>query len=219
MIRTIALLLFAAMSSGSYAQTYTLPIANQDEFLDNTSNYMFSVTVGRLFPFNKESESNIKPGFGFRLGYAERRITFDDNVVFTDDNGELAMTVNDNPDIEYPNSFFRRGFTRLEGEYFRIGGSLGFIIADNLQISGGINADFRAASKFRNKFFENDDRMRTKLKGNHLLQLNGQQFAWVVQAGFQGISLSYEMSLNPFFAEAWGLDSYRFSSFGVVYGF
>ena len=210
-------LLFAVLSGALSAQTYTLPISSPDDFLDQTQTYMFSVTMGKLFPLIDEGK--VRPGAGFRIGYAERRIRFENEVIFTDDNGTLVMTVNDDPNIEYPTGFFRRGFSRLEGEYVRIGGSIGLLLGEFLQISTGLNADFRTASKYRNKFFDQGERMRTKLKGNDLLQLNGQQIAWVAQIGTESMSFSYEISLNAFFKDSWGLDQFRYQSFGVVYGF
>ena len=197
-------------------QTFSLPIQDEEAFMGNVRSYVESFTVGRLFPLKEEGK--VRPGAGFRIGYAERSLFFRDHLIAEDQNGSLLLQFNDDPTREYPNELFRRGFTRVRGEYFRIGGSVGLVFGKMFQVSTGLNVDFRTASNYKNRWFENDERMVAKLKGNDLLQLNGQQFAWVAQVGLQGLSLSYEISLNPFFKSAWGLE-HRFQSFGMVYGF
>lgn len=201
---------------GLSAQEYSLPISDQDAFLGETRTYIESITIGKLFPLT--STGKVRPGAGFRIGYSERNMTFENDMIFEDQNGILSFRVNDDPSIEYPNRVFRRGFTRLRGGYFRIGGSLGFLIRDLLQISTGINADFRVLSNYKNKSYVNDSKVVQKLKGNDILQLNGQQYSWVVQVGFESLSVCYELSFNNFFKDTWGMD-YQYSAFGVVYGF
>lgn len=198
------------------AQQFSRPISDQDAFLSNTTNLIESVTIGKLFALT--DSGIVQPGVGFRIGYSERNITFQDNMIFEDQSGDLGFRVNDDPAIEYPGRLFRRGYTRLRGGYFRLGGSAGFLIKDIFQVSTGINADFRVLSNYKNKSFVNDSKVVQELKGNDILQLNGQQYSWVIQAGFQGLSVSYEISFNDFFQDSWGLE-YQFSSFGVVYGF
>lgn len=198
------------------AQEYSFPVQDQDAFLSNTSTFIESVTIGKLFPLIEDGK--VRPGAGFRIGYSERDMVFQDDMIFESNNGELAFRVNDDPDVEYPDRLFRRGYTRLRGGYFRIGGSVGFLIGNLFQVSSGINADFRMTSSYKDKSYVNDSKVVQRLKGNDILQLNGQQYSWVVQAGFQGLSVCYEMSFNNFFKDEWGLD-YQYSAFGLVYGF
>ncbi len=210
------LFMVAFVPMTSFAQEFSLPISDQDAFLSEARPFIESITIGQLFPLKKEGK--VRPGAGFRVGYAERKINFDNDMIFANQNGDLVMNVNDDPTLDYENRFLRRGLTRLRGEYIRVGGSFGLLLGKMLHLSTGMNADFRIRSVYHNRYFVGDDRMREKLTGNDLLQLNNTQFSWVTQFGFQGLSVSYEISLNPFFADAWGLD-YQFQSFGIVYGF
>lgn len=231
------LILFSLLcfsTAGLFAQEYRLPISDQDAFLGNTSTFIESLTIGQLVPVSKlkhnpffgrdsvvsdwESKKKIEPGVGLRIGYSWRDMSFDDNMIFEDENGDLLMQVNDDPTVLYPSRLFRNGYTRLRGGYFRIGAGVGLVLFNAFQISTGLNVDLRVFSQYKNKAFVDDNKVVNKLKGNELLQLNGQQYSWVIQGGFQGLSFCYEMSLNDFFKESWGLD-YQFSSFGVVYGF
>lgn len=198
------------------AQEFSFPIQDQEAFLSDTRTFVESATIGKLFPLTDSGK--VKPGIGFRIGYAERNVTFRNDMIFESANGDLAFRVNDDPTIEYPDRLIRRGYTRLRGGYFRIGGSAGFLIGELFQISTGINADFRVLSNYKNKSYVNNSKVVEKLKGNDILQLNGQQYSWVVQAGFQGLSISYEVSFNNFFQDSWGLD-YQYSGLGLVYGF
>ncbi len=209
----IALLAMPLLLAG---QPFSLPIQDEEAFMGNVRSYVESVTLGQLFPLKEEGK--VRPGAGFRIGYVERNLIFRDNLIAEDQNGSLLLQFNDDPAKEYPNELFRRGFTRVRGEYFRVGGSVGLLFGKFFQVSTGLNVDFRTTSKYKNRWFEDDVRMVSKLKGNDLLRLNGQQFAWVAQVGLQGFSVCYEISLNRFFRPSWGLE-HRFQSFGVVYGF
>lgn len=198
------------------AQEFSRPISDQNAFLGDTRPFIESITIGKLFPLTDSGK--VKPGVGFRIGYSERNLTFRNDMIFESANGDLGFRVNDDPTIEYPDRLFRRGYTRVRGGYFRIGGSVGFLLGELFQVSTGINADFRVSSNYKNKSYVNDSKVVQEVKGNDILELNGQQYSWVVQAGFLGLSVCYEMSFNNFFRDSWGLD-YQYSAFGVVYGF
>lgn len=198
------------------AQEFSRPISDQDVFLEDTRLFIESITIGKLFPLTDSGK--VKPGIGFRIGYSERNLTFQNDMIFESTNGELAFRVNDDPAIEYPDRLFRRGYTRLKGGYFRVGGSVGLLIGELFQVSTGLNVDFIVLSNYKNKAYVNDSKAVEKLKGNDILQLNGQQYSWVIQVGFESFSVCYELSFNNFFRDTWGLD-YQYSSFGVVYGF
>ena len=217
---TISFLFLACLQV--HGQQFSRPVDAPEAFLANTRTYLESVTLGGLAPLSDSlrlaENLYIRAGAGLRIGYSKRRITFRDDLIFEENQGDLIMSVNDDPARDYPDQWPRRGYTRLEGQYVRIGISGGILVGKLFQISTGINADFRVGSRYLDKHYIDGDKQKDKLSGNDLLQLNGQQYAWVVQAGFQGLSVCYEISLNPFFQESWGLD-YRFQSFGIVYGF
>ncbi|MBN1132124.1 MAG: hypothetical protein JXR52_08705 [Bacteroidales bacterium] len=218
-IRIFVFLLLVSMSSLSVrAQVYTLPIENQEEFLKNTSKFNMRFFLGVPFKI-PVSENGYNLNLKLEIGYKEKTIQFKDNFIFEDNSGILEIAPDLNPDHSYPDKFFKNGYSKLKGNYIYISPQwVFFSIRDFLYFTTGPYCDIRVGSRHIRKWYEDDEKMKTTLKGNELLELSNVIAGWEVSCNIFGIGIYYQYDFNNFFQDAWAVDM-KYHSFGLIFGF
>lgn len=204
------------LATNARGQEFTLPIQDQDAFLDNTSRHARGLFFGIPFriPLSQSADTTKNLVFILDVGFSQKVLDFNNNLVF-DTSGPLRIYPDNDPNNRYPDKLFKNGFSRLIASYISIHPKWVFLtVRDKFAFTTGPALDFRIGSKHKRKYYVDDKKHKVVLKGNDELKLSTINYGWEVAVIVYGVRVKYHYAFNQFFQDDWNVDM-KFHSIGI----
>jgi len=156
--------------------------------------------------------------YGISAGYNYKSLRFDTKYDFEQSGDELFITEKINPEEEYPEKFFKNGYSALSAYYLRLATVVGLGKSKKVYLVTGPVIDLRVHSRHKDKYFIGKSKNKDILIGNDILDIRTFNAGWRVGVGILNLfTVNYEWAFIDFLRDDWSANT-RFNGISFTIG-